>query len=406
MCQPSVRVHRSPNRLMTANVCGGVWYTKIVTARRVAIGVTVLLSILAAPAPVAAKRDTGSLDLAAGDGSAGFSGDGGPAKSARLNKPYGGAVASDGTLYIADTANHRVRAVTPDGVIRTVAGDGTPSGEAGPVPAGTMGTGLSLSLPGELAVGLDGTLFIADGPGFRVYGLAPDGTISLRLDASTGQGVLDRPMRFPRGLAVAADGTLYVSDRENNRVVAITPAGAVSVVAEVFAPNGLAVDGQGNLWIAAQDLYRMRGDAVSPILDHQADRWTVGDGTAQPPGDDALGNVRSVAGRASDVHVVDDVRHAVRRLGTDGAVATATELDTANLGFGPFDLAAGPAGDGPLYLFDMVGSRVFRVDASHPSPGAPQAGTVWPWLLGAGVLVLAVAAVVLMTRSRPRASAK
>jgi sugar lactone lactonase YvrE len=386
---------------MTANVRGGVWYTNIVTAKRVAVGATVLLFILAVPAPVAAKQSAGSLVLAAGGGGAGFSGDGGPAKAARLSKPYGAAVAPDGTLYIADTANHRVRAVTPDGVIHTVAGNGTPAGESGPVPAGTRGTAISLALPGELAVGRDGTVFIADGPAFRVYGLAPDGSISLRLDASTGRGVLDRPMGFPRGLAVSADGTLYVSDRENDRVVAITAGGVVRVVAEVFAPNGLAVDGQGDLWIAAQDLYRMRGDEVVPILGPRADRWTAGEGTEQPPPDDVLGNVRSVAVRATEVHVVDDVRHAVRGLLADGTVVTVADLDSADFGAGPFDLAAGTGADSSLYLIDMVGSRVFLVDASRPlPPGTPQRDPVWPWLLGGGVLVLAVVAVVVVVRRR------
>ncbi|MFC4069337.1 NHL domain-containing protein [Actinoplanes subglobosus] len=373
------------------------------TANRVAVGMAALLFILAVPMPVAAKQNAGSLVLAAGGGGAGFSGDGGPATSARLNNPYGAAVAPDGTLYIADTANHRVRAVSPDGVIDTVAGDGTSAGESGPVPAGTEGTAISLALPGELAVGSDGTLFIADGPGLRVYELAPDGTISLRLDASTGQGVLDRPMRFPRGLAVGGDGTLYVSDRENDRVVAITTGGVVRVVAEVFAPNGLAVDGHDDLWVAAQDLYRVRGDQMLSIINPQADRWTVGAGADQPPPDDALGNVRSVAVRGTEVHVVDDVRHTVRGLSADGTVFTAADLEPAGLGSGPFDLAAGKS----LYLIDMVGSRVFVVDTSRPSlPGTPQPDPVWPWFLGGGVAVAALVALVVVVRRRPSALAK
>lgn len=361
---------------------------------------TALLFILAVPTEAVARQDAGALVLAVGGGGAGFAGDGGPASSARLNKPYGAAVAPDGTLYIADTANHRVRAVTPDGVINTVAGDGTPDGESGPVPAGTKGTAISLALPSELAVGTDGTLFIADGPAFRVYRMVPDGAISLHLDATIGQGTLERPLRFPRGLAVSADGTLYVSDRENDRVVAITAGGAVSVVAEVFAPNGLAVDGQGDLWIAAQDLYRMRGGTVSPILDPQADRWAVGIDTEQPP-DDVLGNVRSVAARASDVYVVDDVRHTVRGLSADGTVFTAVDLDTVNFGSGPFDLAAGTAADSRLYLIEMVGSRVLVMEKSRPSPPVtPQRDSVWPWLSGAGVALAAAVAVVLVARRR------
>ncbi|BEL08121.1 hypothetical protein Q0Z83_063120 [Actinoplanes sichuanensis] len=361
-----------------------------------------MLAILLVSVPVAARPDIGALLLAVGDGTPGFSGDGGPAKAARLNRPYGGAVAPDGTLYIADTANHRVRAVTPDGVIRTVAGDGSPTGTEGPIPAGARGTAISLALPGELAIGSDGTLFIADGPAFRVYALATDGTISLSLDSATGRDVLDRPMRFPRGLAVTESGTVYVSDRENNRVVAITSDGSVRVVAEVVAPNGLAVDGQGDLWIAAQDLYRMRGEVSSPILEPNPGRWTAGDGSAPVPPDDALGNVRSVAVQAADVHVVDEARHAIRGLRTDGTVRTVADLGTVSLDAGPLDLASGAAAGSRVYLIDMVGSRVYLVDASQPvPPAAPERDPFRPWLPGAGVLVLAVAAVAVVPRRRP-----
>jgi trimeric autotransporter adhesin len=104
---------------------------------------------------------TGTLTLVAGNGTPGFSGDNGPATSAQLNQPHGVALDSAGNLYIADTANARVRKVS-DGVITTVAGGGTSGlGDGGPA------TSASLNGPGGVAVDSAGNLYITDGDRIR-----------------------------------------------------------------------------------------------------------------------------------------------------------------------------------------------------------------------------------------------
>jgi sugar lactone lactonase YvrE len=100
----------------------------------------------------------------AGTGAAGFSGDGGRAINANLNGPLGLAVVPDGTLYIADTQNHRIRKVDPTGTISTVVGSGTRgfSGDGGPA------TRASLDVPTSVAVAGDGSLYIADSSNRRI----------------------------------------------------------------------------------------------------------------------------------------------------------------------------------------------------------------------------------------------
>src|SRR5262249_22618194 len=154
----------------------------------------------------------------AGNGGAGSSGDGGPATLAALNDPRGMAVGQDGSLYVADTSAHRVRQVTPDGLIRTIAGNGTAgfSGDGGPA------TQAELRSPPALAVGPDDTVYIADVDNQRVRFLRPGGTINTlagggaTVDADNGparQAVLSE-LHF--GLAIGPDGAIYVSQAAND----------------------------------------------------------------------------------------------------------------------------------------------------------------------------------------------
>ncbi|MCC7173542.1 MAG: hypothetical protein IT459_24080, partial [Planctomycetes bacterium] len=116
----------------------------------------------------------GAITTVAGAGGAGYSGDGGPALSAQLNNPRGVAVARDGGFYIADSLNHRIRRVWPDGVITTVAGVGTPGSPTGGRPA----TSVPLNTPRDVDEAADGSVAIADSSNNAVRLVAPDGLIS------------------------------------------------------------------------------------------------------------------------------------------------------------------------------------------------------------------------------------
>jgi len=149
----------------------------------------------------------------------GFSGDGGPANEALLGSPESVAVGSDGSVYFPDSDNHRIRRVTPDGVISTIAGNGIRDDGRDPGPAvgdGGPATDASISFVFEIAVGKDGSVYIADR--WRVRRVSPEGVIATI--AGDGDSVspagLEGPaprgyVFFPEGLAVAPDGVLHIA---------------------------------------------------------------------------------------------------------------------------------------------------------------------------------------------------
>jgi len=167
----------------------------------------------------------GKINAFAGTGTAGSTGDGGPAKEALLNRPQGIFVDAGGVVYIADTFNHRIRKVDAGGTITTIAGIGTPgfSGDGGPA------TKAALRYPKSVTADSAGNLFIVDSFNARIRVIGPDGVIrTVAGDGVLGYGGDDGPaakarLRFPSAVVLDNAGRLYVTDTQNNRVRLLAP---------------------------------------------------------------------------------------------------------------------------------------------------------------------------------------
>jgi hypothetical protein len=153
------------------------------------LGIMTLLSMFSLSGT--AQAAVGDINTLVGDGTPSYGGDGGTATTAQINAPNDMAFDSSGNYYIVDTANNRIRMVTPGGIISTVAGNGTPgfSGDDG------AATSAQLNAPSSVVVD-----------------------------------------EYP--------GNLYISDTGNNRIRKVTPGGIISTFANIDGPRGLAVEKQ------------------------------------------------------------------------------------------------------------------------------------------------------------------
>jgi hypothetical protein len=182
----------------------------------------------------------GTIVTAAGS-SRGLSGDGGPAPFAQLDRPRGVTALPGGGYLIADTFNHRIRRVGPDGTITTVAG--STQGLSGD---GAGATKAQLSFPSDTAVLPGGGFLIADTGNDRIRRVAPDGTISTVAGTSRGFGgdggsATAAELNQPRDVAIASDGAILIADTGNDRIRRVDPNGTISTVAGVG--GGFAGDG-------------------------------------------------------------------------------------------------------------------------------------------------------------------
>lgn len=226
---------------------------------------------------VRADTTRNEVQWIAGASGTGYSGDNGPAVNATLKDPNGLALGTDGSLYIADTGNHVIRRIAPDGIISTVAGTGQAGsgGDKGPA------TTAQLNSPTDVEVTADGVIYIADSANHRIRRIDQTGYITNWIGTGTagfsGDGgvAATAQLNTPKGIALGPDGSLFIADTTNQRIRKMSPDGTIQTVAgngtvgnagdggpalsaSLNFPNAITVDDEDSIWIADGENNRVR----------------------------------------------------------------------------------------------------------------------------------------------------
>ena len=355
----------------------------------------------------ATQAATGDISTVAGDGTAAFGGDGGPATSAQLNKPRGVAVDSSGNLFIVDRVNNRIRKVDTSGNISTVAGTGTAGFEGD----GSAATSARLSFPFGVTVDSSGNLFIADRDNHRIRKVDTSGNISTVAGSGSGFGfsgdggpATSAKLSFPTGVAVDSSGNLFIADKDNERIRKVDTSGNISTVAGSgtagFSGDGgpatsakflgltdVAVDSSGNLFIADQQNHRIRKVDTSGNISTVAGSGNVGFGNGGFSGDgapatsarlDAPGGV--AVDSSGNIFIADTNNYRIRKVDTSGTISTVAGDGTAAFGGdggaatgAQFNLPDRVAVDssGNLFIADLNNHRIRKVETVAAAVAIP-----------------------------------
>jgi ribosomal protein S11 len=354
-----------------------------------------VMSVVIATGLAASGTDT--ITTLAGTGTAGFSGDTGQASAAQLNSPRGGAVDAVGNVYIADRNNHRVRKVSPAGVITTFAGTGVAgfSGDTGQASAA------QLSVPEGVAADAAGNVYIVDTGNARVRKVSPAGVITTLAGTSTpgfsgdtGQASAAQ-LNSPSGVAADSAGNVYIGDTSNHRVRKVSPAGVITTLAgtgvkgfsgdtgqasaaQLNFPFGVAVDGAGNVYIADTDNHRVRKVDPTGVITTLA-----GTGTAGFSGDTGQASAAQLyfpegvaVDGAGNVYIADTQNNRVRKVDPTGVITTLAGTgtagfsgDTGQASTAQLSVPRGVASDpiGTVYIADTDNHRIRKVSSVAPT---------------------------------------
>ncbi len=346
--------------------------------------------ILSAFVTLALCSAQGVITTVAGNGTLGYSGDNGPATSAKLDIPSDMAIDSAGNVYIVDRGNNVVRKVDPSGVITTFAGNGTMgyAGDGGPA------TAAELFLPVTIAVDSSNNVYIGDMGSNGIRKVSTSGTISTFVTFEEASG-----------LAFDSSGNLYVTDH-NNFIYKLSPSGTrttnvnagngfagdggPALTAKINFPNGIAVDKAGNIYFADSGNNRIRKIDTSGIITTVAGSGSpgfTGDGgpaTAAKLGIGLTDTTQGVAvDSAGNLYFTDNQNNRVRKVDTTGIITTvAGNGNLLNLGDGGPPASAGLTqpnsvkfdSAGNLYIADTNHNRIRKVTGltgGGGSSGAP-----------------------------------
>jgi sugar lactone lactonase YvrE len=314
----------------------------------------------------------------AGSGNEGFAD--GIGTSASFYYPRGLVVDSSGNVYVADSYNQRIRKITPDGTVTTLAGSGDQGYADG------IGTAASFDTPEGIAVDSTGNLYVADSGNNRIRKITPNGTVTTL--AGSGHGYADgigtaASFNYPRGVVVDSSGNVYVADVNNARIRKITSQGIVSTFAgsgnygfadgngteaKFSFPSAVAVDTSGYVYVADAGNYRIRKITPQGVVSTLAG---VSSGNTDGPGMAAgFSDLKGIQ-VDSDGNVYVSSRDRIRKIRPHGDVSTLAGKGQDGFADGPgpeavFRDPAGVAVDssGNVYVADRWNHRIRKITVS------------------------------------------
>ena len=284
--------------------------------------------------------NNGIITTIAGDGTIGFSGDGGLATNAQLNSPWGVAVDKNGVIFIADTKNHRIRKISNNGIITTIAGNGIQgfSGDGG------LATNAQLKSPYGVAVDKNGVIFIADTHNDRIRKVTTNGVITTvagngnRGFSGDGGQATNAQLNQPSDVAVDLNGNIYICEWGNHTIRKVATNGVITTIAgngiagfsgdgniatnaQLNQPDGVAVNSNGVVFIADAKNHRIRKVVSNGVI-----TTIAGNGIAGYSGD---GNIATnaqlnwpygVAVDNSNIYIADQFNYRVRKINLNNTV--------------------------------------------------------------------------------------
>ena len=350
---------------------------------------------------------TGDASVLAG-GSEGLAD--GRGSDAQFDFPSGIAIDAAGNLYVADEYNHRIRKVTPNGKVSTLAGgsDSTGDDSEGGFADG-QGSAAQFSHPSDIAIDATGNLYVADRMNHCIRKVTPTGEVSTiagrgatgleKGGFADGQGSAAR-FDQPHGITIDTAGILYVVEFENHCIRKVTPTGEVSTLAgngtsgdadgagraaQFDRPQGIAIDAAGNLYVADTDNHRIR--KITPTGEVSTFAGSGTDGDADGKGSDAqFDEPASIAIDATgNLYVADSNNNSIRKITPNGEVSTfnesvpgfASNTESVALFCNPHDIATDAAGN--LYVADTDNHRILKVTPNGEADifaGSGTAGSV------------------------------
>lgn len=242
------------------------------------------------------------------------------------------AIDSQDNIYVADRSNHRIRKITPSGVVTTLAGSTRGFAD---------GTGVTAQFyyPTGIAIDNQGNIYVIDKQNTKVRKIAPNGVVSTLAGSSYGYADgtgANAQFSNPTGIAIDNENNIYVADQNNHRIRKITPNGMVTtfagstsgfadgtgINAQFNRPTGLTIDSQGNIYITDKNNHRIRKITSNGVVTTLAGNGTIGtvDGTSD------IAQFNNPIGLTIDyqnnIYIADSENNRIRKITPDGVVTT------------------------------------------------------------------------------------